>query len=244
MDTTARRRLVISRQESRRPGWGKLLAEIPAVVRLLLAQAHKVRKPDPNGSPVIVIPGLLTHDFLTRPLRGALNSAGFAAIGWAQGLDRGARPEKFSGLLRLIDKRYMEAGRPVILIGWSLGGLYAREVAKRRNGKVDLVVTLGTPFSHGLRRNNAWKLYEAINDHDVDHPPIAVDPPEKPRVYTIACWSPNDGMVAPVSAAGEDGEVDERMELHCRHNELVSDPQTLHRLVQRLVRWQRDPKVG
>jgi pimeloyl-ACP methyl ester carboxylesterase len=123
----------------------------------------------------------------------------------------------------------------VSLIGWSLGGLYARELAKRRPGSVAMVVTLGTPFSQSLRANNAWKLYEAINDHDVDHPPVPIAPDVKPPVPTVAMWSPRDGIVAPASAAGEDWEVDRRVALSCRHNEMVSDPEALKAIVAALA---------
>ena len=204
----------------------------------MAAQLRPVAGRPDRGKPVIVIPGLLASDILTRPLRSALNSAGMRAFGWRQGIDSGARRSKFAGMLARIDAVSAQSGEKLAMVGWSLGGLYARELAKRRPEAIDLVVTLGTPFSHGLRRNNAWKLYEAINDHDVDHPPIPVDPPEKPRTYTIACWSPNDGIVAPASAAGEDGEVDERIELSCRHTEFVSDKQALATVTSRIAAWE------
>ncbi len=137
----------------------------------------------------------------------------------------GARRRKFDGLLRRIDRLALETGEKLVLIGWSLGGLYAREAAKRRTDKVGMVITLGTPFSRGLRDNNAWKLYEAVNDHDVDHPPVSVTPEQKPPVRTVAIWSSEEGIVAPASASGRPGESDEQIEVHCPHNELVSHPE-------------------
>jgi hypothetical protein len=213
----------------RRPSWGKLLAEAPALLRLLAAQLRrpKAEGPRADGPPVIVVPAFLANDLPTSLLRRTLTANGFPARGWGQGVNRGADPGRLAGLLRRIDIAAAASGRAVVLIGWSLGGLYAREAAKRRAGKVALVLTLGTPFSHGLRRNNAWKLYEAVNDHDVDHPPIDVDPAAKPPVPTVAIWSARDGIVAPASASGEPGERDEAIEVGCRHNELVSDPQAL-----------------
>jgi predicted alpha/beta hydrolase family esterase len=147
--------------------------------------------------------------------------------GWGQGVNSGARGTKLAGLLTRIDRLHAKYGQQLVLVGWSLGGLYAREAAKRRADKVEAVVTLGTPFSHGLRDNNAWKLYEALNDHDVDHPPVPVNPPEKPPVRTVAIWSKQDGIVAPASASGEAGQADEQVEVHCAHNELVSHPEAL-----------------
>ncbi len=222
----------------RRPSWGTLLAEAPALLRLLATQVRspQVEGPRADGPPVIVVPAFLANDLPTGLLRRTLSANGFPARGWGKGINRGADPARLAGLLRRVDIAAAESRRPIILIGWSLGGLYAREAARRRPDQVALVLTLGTPFSHGLRRNNAWKLYEAVNDHDVDHPPIDADPPAKPPMPTVAIWSPRDGIVAPASASGEPGERDEAVEVGCRHNELVSDPEALAAILRVLRR--------
>ncbi len=223
--------------DGRRPGWGDLLMEAPAAARLMAAQLGpaRVREDVGRGRGVLVIPAFLANDVPTLQLRRTLRACGFEAYGWKQGLNLGARRDKFERLLRRIDIIAAETRGPVALVGWSLGGLYARELAKRRADKVSMVVTLGTPFSQSLRSNNAWKLYEAINDHDVDHPPVPIDPDVKPPVPTVAMWSPLDGIVAPASAAGEDWEADRRVELGCRHNVMVSDAQALRAIVEALA---------
>jgi hypothetical protein len=214
---------------ARRPGWMKLLREAPAAARLLLAQLKKAPavQRTARGQPVLVFPAFLGSDFLTVRLRRTLAAAGYRPFGWANGINLGVRPDTFERLGRRLDKVLQAGGAPVALIGWSLGGLYARELAKRRSNDVSLVITLGTPFSHGLHANNAWKLYELINDHRVDNPPVEVQVHEKPPVPTFAVWSPNDGIVAPASSAGEVGEVDQRIKVGCTHNEMVSDPEAL-----------------
>jgi len=222
--------------DTRRPPWRKLLREGPAAIRLLAAQLRRPprrRAPGPKRA-VIVIPAFLAADFVTLPLRRALRAAGHRTWGWGQGVNIGARRAKFAGLLERIDRLADATGEKLVLVGWSLGGLYAREAAKRRPGKVARVITLGTPFSHGLRDNNAWKLYEAVNDHDVDHPPVRVTPEEKPPVPTIAIWSPADGIVAPASASGRAGESDRQIEIHCPHNELVSHPEAVGAVLEAL----------
>ncbi|HEX8262882.1 MAG TPA: alpha/beta fold hydrolase [Allosphingosinicella sp.] len=224
-------------RDGRRPGWGALLMEGPAAVRLLAAQLRpaRVREDVGRGRPVMVLPAFLANDLPTIQLRRTLRACGFRSYGWRQGLNVGARRGKFERLLRRIDMIAAENRSPVALVGWSLGGLYARELAKRRPQAVSMVVTLGTPFSQGLRANNAWKLYETINDHDVDHPPVPIAPEAKPPVPTVAMWSPLDGIVAPASAAGRDEESDRRVKLSCRHNELVSDPAALQAVVAALA---------
>jgi hypothetical protein len=147
----------------------------------------------------------------------------------------GARRSKFDRLLERIDRIAWATDQKIVLIGGSLGGLYAREAAKRRPDKVETVVTLGTPISNGLRDNNAWKLYERVNDHDVDHPPVPIAPDIKPPVRTVAIWSTEDGIVAPASASGRPGTSDEQIEVHCPHNGLVSHPEAIRTIVATLA---------
>jgi pimeloyl-ACP methyl ester carboxylesterase len=223
--------------DPRRPPWRKLLREAPAAVRLLLAQLRKPPFADPSaggGKPVLVLPAFLANDVPTKLLRRTLEANGFRAFGWNNGLNLGARPDMLERLGKRLDKVIEEAGSPVAVIGWSLGGLYARELAKRRPDDVAVVITLGTPYSVDLRHNNAWKLYELINDHPVDDPPLRVKVDVKPPVRTIAVWSQRDGIVAPASAQGAVGERDERIEVHCTHNEMVSHPEPLALLVSLL----------
>ena len=221
-------------RDSRRPSWPKLLREGPAAVRLLAAQFRRhPRARRPGGRlPVIVVPGFLAPDFVTLPLRRALGAAGHRTWGWGQGINTGARRRKFERLLERIDRIAWATDQRIVLIGWSLGGLYAREAAKRRPSQVATVVTLGTPISHGLRDNNAWKLYEAVNDHDVDHPPVPIAPDMKPPVRTVAIWSTEDGIVAPASASGRPGSSDEQIQVRCPHNELVSHPEAVRTVVR------------
>src|SRR3546814_4364085 len=82
-----------------------------------------------RGRTVLVIPGLLAADWMTRPLRRALESAGHEVHGWALGWNRGLRP----GLVeRMMERTALLADRhgPATVLGWSLGGLYAREIAR------------------------------------------------------------------------------------------------------------------
>jgi alpha/beta hydrolase fold len=168
-----------------------------------------------DGPPLMVIPGFLASDRTTLGLQRALAEAGYRVRGWGLGINRGARPDT---LEKIAEQAQLHGrGRPLILVGWSLGGIFAREVAKRRPDLVDKVVTLGTPFSGDPRSNNAWRLYELIAGHPVDAPPIAVRPAEKPPVPTLALWSRSDGVVAPACARGGEGESDRQVELDCSH---------------------------
>lgn len=169
----------------------------------------------PEGPKLMVLPGFLATDRTTLGLQRALADAGYRVSGWGLGMNRGARPDTLERIAARLET--FGAGERVSLVGWSLGGIYAREVAKARPDLVAKVVTLGTPFSGDRRSNNVWRLYEAIARHPVDDPPIPGDPAVKPPVPTLALWSRFDGLIAPAAARGEPGERDLEQELDCRH---------------------------
>ena len=168
-----------------------------------------------EGPPLLVIPGFLATDRSTLGLQRALAEAGYRVTGWGLGVNRGARPDILERIAEQVERH--GRGRPLTLVGWSLGGVFAREVAKLRPDLVARVVTLGSPFSGDPRANNAWRLYELVARHPVDSPPIEVRPAEKPPVPTLALWSRGDGVVAPACARGGPGESDRQIEVDCSH---------------------------
>jgi len=168
-----------------------------------------------EGPRAMVLPGFLATDRTTLGLQRALARAGYRVTGWGMGLNRGARADSIDRIVERLERH--AAGRPALLVGWSLGGLFAREVAKARPDLVERVVTLGSPFSGSLRANNVWRLYETVARHSLDALPMEADIPAKPPVPTLAIWSRRDGVVAPLSARGQEGERDETVELDCTH---------------------------
>ncbi len=142
-------------------------------------------------------------------------------------------------IMARIDARMVAVGigpdRPAALIGWSLGGLIAREYAKHAPDRVSRVITLGSPFSGSLRANNAWRAYEYIAGHPVDRPPVTVRLQEKPSVHTIACWSARDGVVSPASARGGAHERDLALELECSHMAFVAHPKAIRAVAELIL---------
>jgi len=188
-----------------------------------------------DGRPVIVIPGFMVHDVISVRLRRTLAAAGYDARGWGMGLNRGLRHDTMELLVGLLERVHVETGRKVVLVGWSLGGLFAREVAKLRPDMVERVVTLASPFSGDPRANNVWRIYERVAGHPVDHPPIDVRISEKPPVPTIALWTRADGLVAPHCARGEEGERDIEIEVDCTHLDIISNPRAVSAILDALV---------
>ena len=129
-----------------------------------------------------------------------------------------------------------EYGAPMALIGWSLGGLFAREIARRQPEQISRVITMGTPFSGDPRANNAWRAYQAITGHPVDQPPIECELAVKPPVPTIALWSPRDGVIQPRSAAGWPGERDRAVALRCTHLGFPRRPEAIAEVLRQLDR--------
>ena len=168
-----------------------------------------------DGPPLLVIPGFLASDYTTLGLQRALARAGYRVTGWGQGLNRGVAADTLARIVARVEA--FGAGRPVILVGWSLGGIFAREAAKVRPDLVAKVMTMGSPFSGDPRGNNVWRLYEWIAGHPVDAPPIEADLAQKPPVPTLALWSRRDGIVAVACARGLPGESDRQLELDCGH---------------------------
>lgn len=183
-----------------------------------------------DGRDVLVLPGFLASDVATARLRKSLSASGFRAHAWGMGRNFGIKSDILHRLDARLDVLVMD--RPVTLIGWSLGGLIAREYAKHAPHRVEKVITLGSPFSGDMRANNAWRLYERVAGHAVDAPPIEAHPSVKPPVPTIALWSRRDGVVAPRSACGKHGESDGNVELFCTHMAFVADPGAIRTVCQ------------
>lgn len=152
-------------------------------------------------------------------IRRALARAGWRVHPWGLGLNRGAKADTLELLGRRLDE--IGEGRPVLLVGWSLGGMFARELAHRYPEKVRGVVTLCSPFSGNYKTNtNVRELYERIAGHDVNEPPFPrVE--GKPPVPTLAFWSRRDGIVAPSAARGLDHEIDRAIEIDTYHTGAV-----------------------
>lgn len=185
---------------------------------------------DGDGRAVIVVPGFMASDQSTSRLRRSLDSAGFQSHGWGLGRNKGIKADIFARL----DERVAALGCdvPLTLVGWSLGGLIAREYAKHAPDRIAKVVTLGSPFSGDLRANNAWRIYEFVAGHKVDAPPIEVALGEKPPVPTCAIWSRRDGVVSRHSARGLRHESDQQIELDCTHMAFVARPDAIRAIAR------------
>ena len=185
---------------------------------------------------VMILPGFATHPVRMRYLARQLERAGHRTKRWGLGFNWGPHPDRFDFLEQRLVELHRRTGEKVVLLGWSLGGLYARELAKRQPGAVSKVITMGSPFSGSPRANNVWRVYQFITGHSVDAPPIEADLAAKPPVETVALWSANDGVIAPRCAAGLPGERDRAIAVRSTHIGYTYSPEVVAALLDELDR--------
>ena len=154
----------------------------------LLAATPWLRKlPRGDGHPVLVFPGLGANDFTTGPLRRFLDELGYVTHPWGQGFNFGPRQGVLKRCNDDVRRLFSSHARKVSLIGWSLGGIYARELAKLHPELVRGVITLGTPFSGAPESTNAWRLFRLTSGRDIKSETGRFDLPTAPPVPTTAC---------------------------------------------------------
>lgn len=185
---------------------------------------------------VMLLPGFGAHPIRMRWMAKQLEKAGHTTKKWGLGYNLGATADRFEKVENRLLALYKAKGEPLVLVGWSLGGVMARELAKKHPDKVAKVVTMGSPFSGSPRANNGWRAYQAIAGHRVDEPEIDTVVSEKPPVETVAMWSPRDGIVAPKSACGRPKERDRAVALRCSHMGFVLTNEAMSALLSELDR--------
>jgi pimeloyl-ACP methyl ester carboxylesterase len=193
------------------------------------------RAPRGDGHPVLVLPGLAASDTSTRPLRTYLRAQGYAAHGWKQGANRGPRLGVEAGIDARIADLFRRHGRKVSLVGWSLGGVFAREAARRSLDIVRQVITLGSRFASEPKATNAWRLYEHLSERRVDEWPDREAMKLPPPVPSTAIYSRTDGVVAWQGCLEQDGAQTQNVEVAGSHCGLGHNPAVLYAIADRLA---------
>src|SRR5262245_25274750 len=186
--------------DERAPGPLLMLLEARAPwegTALLAATPWLNRLPRGDGHPVLVFPGLAASDFSTLPLRRFLRRQGYWTHSWRQGFNFGPRNGVLHACRERVKQLAQRHGQRVSLLGWSLGGVYARELAKELPDLTRCVITLGSPFAGHPRATNAWRVYEWLSGQAVlDNPALRTQLREPPPVPTTSILSRTDGVVA------------------------------------------------
>ncbi|RZJ02894.1 MAG: alpha/beta hydrolase [Haliea sp.] len=197
-------------------------------------------QPIGDGHAVVVFPGLGGAAFTTSQLRRYLEQAGFQAHDWGRGLNTGPDGDFDPWLLGLVQHvRELQGatGRKVSLVGWSLGGVYAREIAKHAPESVRQVITLGTPFASLGGANHAGGIYKLLNrDTSVQlTPELQARLRACPPVPTTSVYSKNDGVVSWQGCIEKKTPSSESVEVSASHLGMVTHPEVLRIVANRLA---------
>jgi pimeloyl-ACP methyl ester carboxylesterase len=206
---------------------------------LMAATPWLRRLPKGNGHAVLVLPGLGANDYTTQPLRSFLQGLGYDAHPWKQGFNFGPRQGVLARVVEQAQTLARESGRPISLVGWSLGGIYAREVAKEMPDLVHCVVTLGTPFAGHPRATNAWRFYEMVSGQRTHDPALLSQIKAPPPVPTTSIYSKTDGIVAWQCSINDPAPLTENIEVQASHVGMGLNPLALFVVADRLA---QDPK--
>lgn len=221
--------------DSAGPSLRRLAGELSVLAEPLRRLTRKLDiSPAANPRTVMLLPGFATHPVRMRYMARQLERAGHTVKRWGLGFNLGPTADNLGQLERRLLDLAQRHGEPVAMVGWSLGGLFARELAKRHPRSVAKVVTMGTPFSGSMRANNAWRAYQFVTGHRVENPPITSEIAAKPPVETVALWSPRDGIVSPRCACGRPGERDRAVALRCTHLGFAWDPESIRAVLKEL----------
>ena len=192
-----------------------------------------------DGHPVVVFPGFGGAPFTTAHLRRSLADAGFAAHCWGRGVNTGPEGDLdrwLDGLEADLRRWRAQSGRKVSLVGWSLGGIYARELARRAPRSVRQVITLGTPFASMRGATHAEALYKLLNGDTARlTPELEARLRTCPPVPTTSVYSKTDGVVCWRGCIEQRTPLSESVEVDASHLGMATHPDVLRIVVNRLA---------
>ena len=228
--------------------------ELPRVMfevsRLGYSWPLLLRNAEPgDGYPVMVLPGFLGGDDFTLILRRFLTRLGYVALPWLHGRNTG-NPDLLEGAIRRFYRAHHAGGQKISLIGQSLGGIYAREIARQFPDAVRCVITLASPFAAEDDEHTAIPLvrplFEQMSGHTAqemrqrmgDH----ADPRAPLGMPSAAVYSRTDGVAAWRACVDAESEVAENIEVRASHVGMAMNPDVLQvvadRLAQDPAHWQ------
>ena len=229
------------RVHARAPSWALRLLELrwPLEAAAFVATRPALRVLGRGDQhPVLVLPGFTAGDASTVPLRIALRAHGYWVHGWRLGANVGPTDRIVTGMRSRLDDLHRRHGRTVTLVGWSLGGIYARLLAREQPGAVRQVITLGSPYRmvEGDRSavQGTWERYAHLHDGDMALARLAEH--ERPRltVPSTSIYSRTDGVASWHTCIDATGERAENIEVRGSHVGLGTNPAVLLAVLDRL----------
>jgi pimeloyl-ACP methyl ester carboxylesterase len=225
------------------------LTELPRALvefgSLGLAAPILAGAPRGDGHPVLVLPGFVTTDISTAPLRRFLRGLGYDAHAWELGRNLGPKAIGREGekLIARLCEIHETTGQKVSLIGWSLGGVMARQLSRRAPEAVRQVISLGSPFTGHPHATNVWRTYQILTGQRIDDPETRVQLTESalpPPVPATAIYSREDGVVAWQNCVEPQAPETDNIEVHGSHCGLGVNPAVLYAVADRLAQPEGD----
>jgi pimeloyl-ACP methyl ester carboxylesterase len=213
---------------------GRALGELSLYFALLPAL---LALPRGDGHPVLVLPGLMADDTSTSALRAVLRRLGYAVYGWRLGRNIGPTASCVDGLRTCLSDLARRHGRAVSLIGWSLGGIFAREQAREMPGSVRQVITLASPFRLARPgQTRAHRAFERYSHLHVKRPDLPLERDGKPLpVPATSLYSHLDGIVAWESCLDTAGDRSENIAVLASHLGIGHHPAAVYAVADRLA---------
>jgi len=213
-----------------------------AALRLALPWLRR-SAPRGTGQPVLVVPGFATDDRWTSTLCAFLRDIGYRAHGWGLGRNHGNVGKLIPHVIERVAELSTAHGTPIGLVGWSLGGYLAREVARERTDLVDRVVTLGAPVIGGPKYTASARYYRR-KGYDVDAIEQHVEERDAKPIETpvVALYSRSDGVVAWRACIDDKSPRVEHHEVFSSHLGLIFSP-VVYRRVAALLAGLQVPKT-
>ena len=194
-----------------------------------------LQAPRGDGHGVVVFPGLAASDMSTLPLRAFLRERGHDSRGWKLKRNFGPRAGILDQSVEQVREMRRRSGRKVSLVGWSLGGIYAREIAKILPEDVRCVVTLATPFTGSPKATNVWRIYELLSGHSLDDPALLAQVRKPPPVPTTSVFSRSDGVVSWRCCLEQSASGVENVEIPASHFGIGLNPAAWFAVADRLA---------
>lgn len=223
------------------PSLGLLMLETRSISELaaFFSFAPALRlAPRGDGHPVLVLPGLAANDATTLLLRAFLRDRGYKPHGWRLGTNWGPRPGVEEAIRVRLDELAQRHGRKVSLIGWSLGGIFARELARAAPQHVRSVISLGSGFAIQPTATTVGSLFELLSgikiDEWVDNEQAEIFR-RPPPVPTTSIYSRTDEIVAWQGCLEQEGPYSENIEIRSSHSGLGHHPAALYAIADRLA---------
>ena len=193
--------------------------------------------PRGDGHPVLIVPGFVQNETAVAPLRRALRRIGYEANSWDQGRNLGFTKAALASLRAQAEALVGTTHEKVSIIGWSLGGIFARELAFEIPDHLRRVITLASPFGRNPHASNMRWLYEAVSQaDDIDDEMVRRIRQPLP-VPATAIYSRMDGIVSWETCIEESPSgMNENVEVLGSHSGLGFNLQALWVIADRLAR--------